>query len=183
MNTHVQSTEDQARDIEPILIQSGWTLSLGAIAAVIEAMDTMYGPDEVKRLRHIENMALRVASSRRKGIVTDKTALDNLDAALEATEPPSIEALLAAEERLANAVNTYAHVKTLSNQALVDMALDGCFSDTTATADAVLHEMCSRLHPGWQNEDPKPEWFCVCRTPLPDSTAVCPTCFPDGMTK
>jgi hypothetical protein len=44
--------------------------------------------DEMQRLRHIENMALRVASSRREGVVTDKTALDNLDAALEATKPP-----------------------------------------------------------------------------------------------
>lgn len=42
--------------------------------------------DELRRLRQIENMALRVASGRRDGIVTDRTALDNLDAALEASE-------------------------------------------------------------------------------------------------
>jgi hypothetical protein len=39
---------------------------------------------ELQRLRHIENMALRVASSRRDGIVVDKAVLDKLDAALEA---------------------------------------------------------------------------------------------------
>lgn len=40
---------------------------------------------ELQRLRHIENMALRVASSRRNGVVTDKAVLDKLDAALEST--------------------------------------------------------------------------------------------------
>lgn len=41
-------------------------------------------PNELQRLRHIENMAMRVASSRREGVVTDKAVLDKLDAALEA---------------------------------------------------------------------------------------------------
>lgn len=43
-NDRVQSTDQQALDIEPVLKQAGWTLSLGAIAAVIEALDTIYGP-------------------------------------------------------------------------------------------------------------------------------------------
>lgn len=38
---------------------------------------------EIDRLRQIENAALRVASSRRDGIITDKAVLDKLDAALE----------------------------------------------------------------------------------------------------
>lgn len=38
------------------------------------------------RLQSIEAAALRVASSRRNGIVTDTAALDRLDAALEARE-------------------------------------------------------------------------------------------------
>ncbi len=48
--------------------------------ASIDITDT-----ELTRLQRIETMALRVVSGRRDGIVTDKTALDNLDAALEAT--------------------------------------------------------------------------------------------------
>jgi hypothetical protein len=47
---------------------------------------------ENKRLRNIENIAMRVASSRRYGIVTDKALLDKLDAALEATKPPEARA-------------------------------------------------------------------------------------------
>lgn len=43
---------------------------------------------EITRLRAIENAAMRVASSRRNGIVTDQGALDRLDAALEAQPPP-----------------------------------------------------------------------------------------------
>lgn len=39
---------------------------------------------ETNRLLTIENAALRVASSRRNGVVTDKSALDKLDTALEA---------------------------------------------------------------------------------------------------
>lgn len=39
---------------------------------------------EIERLRRIEAAALRVASSRRDGVVTDRGALDRLDAALEA---------------------------------------------------------------------------------------------------
>ena len=38
---------------------------------------------EIARLRKVEAAALRVASSRRDGIVTDKGALDLLDQALE----------------------------------------------------------------------------------------------------
>lgn len=38
---------------------------------------------ECERLRAIETVALRVASSRREGIVMDKGALDLLDQALE----------------------------------------------------------------------------------------------------
>lgn len=38
---------------------------------------------ELERLRRVEAAALRVASSRRDGIVTDKAPLDALDAALE----------------------------------------------------------------------------------------------------
>lgn len=38
---------------------------------------------EIERLRKVEAAALRVASSRRDGIVTDKGALDLLDRALE----------------------------------------------------------------------------------------------------
>jgi hypothetical protein len=41
-------------------------------------------PHEMKRLHAIERAALRVINTRRKGIVTDKSALDLLDAALEA---------------------------------------------------------------------------------------------------
>jgi len=40
---------------------------------------------ELERLRNIENMALRVASSRRNGVVTDQAVLDKLDVALEGT--------------------------------------------------------------------------------------------------
>jgi hypothetical protein len=39
---------------------------------------------EIARLRNVEAIALRVASSRRNGIVTDKGVLDLLDAVLEA---------------------------------------------------------------------------------------------------
>jgi hypothetical protein len=39
---------------------------------------------EIARLRNVEAIALRVASSRRDGIVTDKGVLDLLDAVLEA---------------------------------------------------------------------------------------------------
>lgn len=39
---------------------------------------------ELERLRKVEAAALRVASSRRKGIVTDQAPLDALDVALEA---------------------------------------------------------------------------------------------------
>lgn len=147
---HVQSVDDQARDIKPILNRSGWSLSLGAIAAVIEAMDTMYGPDEVKRLRHIETMALRVASGRRKGIVTDKTALNNLDAALEANKPPDDIQWKDGLPYIGGLLMTY-------------------------------DELVGRLRTA-----PKAnaEWSCPgCGTPLPNSTAVCPTCLPDGMTK
>jgi hypothetical protein len=59
-----------------------------------------------------------------------------------------------AEERLANAISTSIRLETLSNQALVDIALDGCFEESP-TATVVLHEMCSRLHPEWENEDPE----------------------------
>lgn len=38
---------------------------------------------ELDRLRAVEAAALRVASSRRDGVVTDKAVLDLLDAALE----------------------------------------------------------------------------------------------------
>lgn len=38
---------------------------------------------EIERLRKIQAAALRVASSRRDGIVTDKSVLDLLDQALE----------------------------------------------------------------------------------------------------
>ena len=38
---------------------------------------------EIARLRKVEAAALRVASSRRDGVVTDKGALDLLDQALE----------------------------------------------------------------------------------------------------
>lgn len=46
---------------------------------------------DVERLRKIEAAALRVASSRRDGVVTDVGALDRLDAALEgrAVETPA----------------------------------------------------------------------------------------------
>ena len=40
---------------------------------------------EIDRLRRIENAAMRVAGSRRDGIVLDIGALDRLDAALEST--------------------------------------------------------------------------------------------------
>jgi hypothetical protein len=39
----IQSADEQAHDIEPILRQLGWKLPLGAIAAVIEAREMMYG--------------------------------------------------------------------------------------------------------------------------------------------
>lgn len=42
--------------------------------------------EELERLRKIQVAALRVASSRRDGIVTDRGALDRLDAALEGRE-------------------------------------------------------------------------------------------------
>lgn len=42
---------------------------------------------DLDRLHRIENAALRVASSRRDGIVTDRAALDLLDAALEDVTP------------------------------------------------------------------------------------------------
>jgi len=72
---------------------------------------------------------------------------------------PSIEVFLAnlppgAEERVANAIITSSRLEKLSNQALVDIALDGCFEESP-TATLVLHEMCSRLHPGWENEIPE----------------------------
>ena len=41
---------------------------------------------ELDRLRKIQAAALRVASSRRDGVVTDKGALDRLDAVLEGRE-------------------------------------------------------------------------------------------------
>jgi hypothetical protein len=41
--------------------------------------------EELERLRKIQAAALRVASSRRNGIVTDQGALDLLDQALEST--------------------------------------------------------------------------------------------------
>ena len=40
---------------------------------------------ELERLRKVQAAALRVASSRRNGIVTDQGALDLLDQALEST--------------------------------------------------------------------------------------------------
>lgn len=41
---------------------------------------------EIERLRKVQAAALRVASSRRDGIVTDRGALDRLDAVLEGRE-------------------------------------------------------------------------------------------------
>jgi hypothetical protein len=42
---------------------------------------------EIEQLRKVQAAALRVASSRRKGIVKDKSVLDLLDEALEVQEP------------------------------------------------------------------------------------------------
>jgi hypothetical protein len=56
--------------------------------------------DIVNRLRAIENAALRVASSRRDGIVTDRGVLDRLDAALNVPNATTREAMEDAVTRL-----------------------------------------------------------------------------------
>lgn len=81
-------------------------------------------------------------------------------AAQEAPAIPSVEDLLAnppplAEERLFKAIAASERLETMSNHALVDIALCGCFEDAAPTSTLVLHEMCSRLHPGWENELPQ----------------------------
>lgn len=45
---------------------------------------------EELRLRRVEAAALRVASSRREGVVLDRAVLDRLDAALEGTPPRAV---------------------------------------------------------------------------------------------
>lgn len=115
--------------------------------------------NELQRLRHIENMALRVASGRRKGIVTDKTTLDNLDAALEATGPPEAETTSSAERQIQ-------------------------WKDGLPYTHGLLmtyDDIVARMRPLLQKATP--EWLCPCGAPLADSTAVCLKCFPDGMTK
>lgn len=73
------------------LLQAGEIRKLKAdlaavtMAANMNAHTVREQQTEIARLTRIENAAMRVASSRRDGVVTDKGALDLLDAALEAT--------------------------------------------------------------------------------------------------
>jgi hypothetical protein len=114
-------------------------------AATLDALPDM---DLYARLStHSIAIILREAGQALQPPAPETEALPSIEE-LWATPPPG------AEERLANAISTSMRLETLSNQALVDMALDGCFEESP-TATLVLHEMCSRLHPGWENEDPE----------------------------
>ena len=64
-------TDESEDDGDP----TPWCTACGARKHDVDA--------ELVRLRAIENAAMRVASSRRGGVVLDKAALDRLDQALE----------------------------------------------------------------------------------------------------
>jgi hypothetical protein len=72
---------------------------------------------------------------------------------LRAAPPPG------GEQRVLNVIDTAQRLTKLSNPELVAIAIAETFADTFAdtshTAMLVLHEMCSRLHPGWADEAPE----------------------------
>ncbi len=93
--------------------------------------------DELQRLRHIENMALRVASSRRNGLVTDKAVLDKLDAALETTCAP-----------VTPAVPTDHHQQAIIDKAAEDLRQATTLSYEDNNLDSLnraLDQVCDRV--------------------------------------
>ena len=77
---------------------------------------------------------------------SDQDALQKRLMELMLANPPT-----AAMEKVIEAINVYSALEKKTPKELVDLALDH-FKDLESTEELLLHELCTRVHPGWEND-------------------------------
>jgi hypothetical protein len=142
----VQSVEEQARDILPILRRSGSWLSLRAIAKVIDAINTFYGPVETKCTdpgwEYDKGRGMICTGCRR-------SATEILTVEMENQTPEN------KKERgmiIATHIERMQKVGELSSKQLVDLTLEHVMDDLNDMQELLVEELCSRVHPNWEKE-------------------------------